>query len=115
MNEKTYDFTETLNDLDAGVFAQKLSRAVADTAEAVAYHERKAKGKVTIELTMERIGDSSQLSVSHKLSFSKPTRRGKATEEDTTSTALYVGPRGALSVMPDTQIDWVSNKENANG
>ncbi|MBU6232311.1 hypothetical protein KGP36_06790 [Patescibacteria group bacterium] len=30
MSQKTYDFTETLQELDAGVFLQKVSKAVRD-------------------------------------------------------------------------------------
>lgn len=100
--DQTYDFTETLQDLDAGVFVQKLSRAVQEAAEATVYQgDNNKKGKVTVELTMKRIEGSQQLALEHKLIYEKPTRRGKSREEDSTSTALYVGQRGRLSIMPD--------------
>lgn len=103
-DEQTYDFTSTLADLDAGVFLQKISKAVRDTAVGVVAHGDKGrKGKVVIELSMQRIGESAQVALAHKLHFERPTKRGKSVEEDTTETALYVGRGGALSIVPETQ------------
>lgn len=54
MQQPTYDFTNTLEDLDAGVFLEKVSRAVRETSMAVAQNgENKKKGKVTIELSIK--------------------------------------------------------------
>src|SRR5512138_3809285 len=101
---QTYDFTETLGELDAGVFASKLSRAVADTALGVMTNGDKGKkGKVTITLEFSRIGESSQVNVDHTLVYSKPTKRGKSSEEDTTQTTFYVGRGGHLSIVPHNQ------------
>lgn len=109
-----YDFTTTLADLDAGVFAQKLSRAVRETALAVAENGEKGRnGTVTIKLTMTRIGESSQLNVAHSLSYVRPTHRGKKAEDDTTSTVLHVGRGGTLSIIPDSQTDMFPRKEKA--
>lgn len=113
---KSYDFTATLQELDAGVLNEKLSRAVTDAAQGVIYHgQGKKKGKVTLELTIDQINDSRQINVTHKISSSVPTPKGKVTEEDTTSTALYVGKDGALSIIPDNQLDFLTtqNQEKA--
>lgn len=100
----TYDFIETLGELDAGVFSAKLSRAVADVALGVMTNGDKGKkGKVTITLDIARIGESSQVQIAHTLAYSKPTKRGKSSEEDTTQTALYVGRGGHLSIVPHNQ------------
>lgn len=102
--QPTYSFVATLPDLDAGVFEQKVSSAVKDVAlGTVLYGDKGKKGKVTIELTLSRIGDSNQVNVDHRVLKVQPTKRGKLTEEDTTSTALYVGNSGAVSVIPNTQ------------
>ncbi len=107
MNETHYDFSTTLADLDAGVFLQKVSKAIRDTAMATIYNADSSKtGKVTIDLIMRRIGDSNQITLEHSIKFQKPTRRGKAGEEDTTHTPLYVDKSGALSVMPYNQTDF---------
>lgn len=98
---QTTNLEQLLSDLDGGVFAQKIATALSDAALAIA-HTGKA-GSVTITFGMKRIGDSSQVQVDHKLSFVKPTAKGKVSEENTTSTPLYVGARGALTLIPDTQ------------
>lgn len=116
MSSNTYDFGQTLADLDAGIFLQKISQAVKDTAIGVVAHgDNGKKGEVTIKLTLARIGESSQVAMSHTLKFSRPTKRGRVQEEDTTETALYVSPRVGLSIMPDNQLDFVNNtnKEEA--
>lgn len=99
------EFTETIQDFDGGVFAEKVSRGLAATAlGTVNYGERGKKGKVTIELTLERIGESSQVQIDHKVVTTIPQPRGKVSEEDTTQTAMYVGKAGVLSIAPADQI-----------
>jgi len=101
MTDDKFNFTETLQDLDAGVFAAKISQAVRDVAMGVVAHDK--AGKVVIELNMKRIGESSQIMLEHTLKYTKPTMKGKVTEDNTTGTALYVGRGGTVSIMPDTQ------------
>ena len=102
MNAKTtpYHFTDTSNELDGGVFADKLTIAVRETAAGAIQTGR--TGKVSIELTMKQIGESNQVQLDHKLKFEKPTARGKAGEEETTQTPVWVSQKG-LTLMPDTQ------------
>ena len=114
--QQRYDFTETLPDLDAGLFLDSLSHALKETAVAVVAHgDNKKTGKVTVEFTMRRIGEGHQVEMQHKLSFAQPTRRGKATEEATTLTApVYVDLQRGLSVVPHDQLDaFKPNRENA--
>lgn len=92
---------EFLGDLDGGILEQKLGSVLSDVARGVVNHGK--AGKVTLELSMSRIGESSQVQLKHKLSFAKPTRRGKASEEDTTETPMHVAKDGALTLYPDTQ------------
>jgi len=106
---KNPNFIETLEELDAGVLANKLARAAADVALGVVEHGK--KGKIVLTLDMERIGESAQLQIAHKINYVKPTLRGKATEEETTSTPMYVNKHGYLSVAPDAQFD-IFNTEN---
>lgn len=96
---------ETLGEFDAGLFSQKTLEALKDTALAVIRGDGKKKGKVTIEIELDKIGDSSSVTVAHTLKVSKPTKRGKATEEDTTSTPMYVDNLGYLTIAPQTQED----------
>lgn len=92
---------ELLGDLNAGVFAQQIEHAFAETALGVVSTGR--KGKVVLTFDLGRIGDSSQVALKHKLQFVCPTNRGKRSEESTTETPLHVGPRGRLSLFPVAQ------------
>lgn len=92
---------EVLVDLDGGVFMQKVTKAMADVAEGVVHNSR--QGTVTITLDMKQIENSQQIAVKHTVKYTKPTMRGKVTEEDASATPLYVGVRGRLSFMPDNQ------------
>lgn len=60
MSENATDITNVMADFDGGVFANQVSAALADAALGVVTNGDKGrKGKVTIELTLERIGESS--------------------------------------------------------
>ncbi|MCK0153892.1 hypothetical protein MWU49_09265 [Alcanivorax sp. S6407] len=110
MSTKVDDF---VYDLDGGVFAEKLSRALSDVAAGTVDHGNgKKKGKVVIELDMQQIGESHQIQISHTLKVSRPTLRGKATEEDTTTTPMYVGRGGKMTIAPDAQIDFLKTPAN---
>lgn len=105
MSGKNYDFSETLQYLDGGVFAEKLSTAVKDVCAAVATHGDKGKtGKVTVELTIKRIGESTQVECVHKLVRTQPTAKGKRVEENTTETPLQVTQHGPSFIRSD-QVD----------
>jgi hypothetical protein len=100
---KPTDVTTLFNDLDAGIFVQRLSAALRDTALGVVTTGK--KGKFTITLDLERIGDSSQVTCKHQVKYAKPTTKGRVLEEATTSTPLHVGTGGVLSLFPESQTD----------
>ncbi len=101
MNQQKQSFSELLDDLDAGIFEQKITTALAEAALGVVTTGK--KGKVVITLDLKRIGDSNQVELMHGLRYIKPTGKGKVTEEDNTATPLHVGTRGHLSLFPATQ------------
>lgn len=99
-------FIPVLEELDAGIFERKVAHALAETARAVVNADsKKQSGKITIELDITRIGEGAQVQMTHKLSYARPTLRGKIQETDTTQTLLYVGKGGKLTVTPDTQLE----------
>lgn len=100
---KRTDINALFNDLDAGIFAERLAAAASDTALGVVTTGK--KGKITITLDLERIGDSSQVTCRHQVKYSKPTIKGRVVEEATTSTPLHVGTGGVLSLFPETQAE----------
>lgn len=91
---------ELFDQLDAGIFRQKVSKAFSDVALGVAIHGK--KGKVTLTFVFDRIGESTQVEMVHTVHFAKPTERGKVMEENTTSTPLHVGVGGTLTVLETT-------------
>ncbi len=100
-DQPTTDVNALLDDLDAGVFREKLGRALSDAAAGVVQTGK--AGKVTVTLDLKQIADSSQVDCSHKLSYTVPTAKGKRSEENTTKTPLYVGRGGKLTLFPENQ------------
>ncbi len=92
---------ELLPDLDGGVFEQKISTMLSEVALGVVTHGR--QGKVTVEFDMKQIGETQQVAMKHTLKYQKPTKRGKATEEDSTETPLYVANNGDLALFHHDQ------------
>ncbi|WP_458068679.1 hypothetical protein [Rhodanobacter sp. BL-MT-08] len=110
MQQKT-DVATLINDLDAGIFAQRLSAALCDTALGVVTTGK--KGKVNITIDLARIGDSSQVTAVHQIKYARPTTKGRVIEEATTSTPLHVGIGGALSLFPESQTDLFLERQRA--
>jgi len=98
---KGTQFNDVLPELDAGVFAQKIDRALSDVALGVVTTGK--VGKVVITLDMKQIANSHQVNLSHSLKYVKPTGNGKVTEDNTVATPMYVGPGGKLTLFPDNQ------------
>lgn len=103
--------SDLIDDLDAGVFAQKVTAAIAEAALGVVSTGK--KGKVTLTFDLARIGDANQVQLTHGLKYVKPTSKGRVMEEDTTSTPLHVGPRGHLTLFPanQTSLDFASTSK----
>lgn len=95
------DVNDFIDELGAGVFKEKLAHALSDAALGTINNGNGVKkGKIVIELTLQQLNESDQLIVSHKLANTVPTKRGKRFEEDTTSTAFFVGKGGVLTITP---------------
>lgn len=93
-----------LGELDAGVFQNKISAALNDTALGVLNNG--GKGKVVITFDIDRLSNSveeKRVSIKHQLKFVTPTPRGKVSEEDTTETPMFVGKGGKLTVLQEEQ------------
>ena len=95
------DVTRFIQELDAGVFEEKVSRALAEVSASVIDNNK--TGSVTLKFDLQRIGSSYQVAVKHKLSYVKPTSKGKVSEENSTETPMHVGAKGYLSIFPENQ------------
>ena len=95
------DVIQFIGDLEGGTLEQKLGHILSEVASGVIDHNK--SGKVTLDLTIKRIGNSYQVEVAHKLSYKKPTANGDASENNLTATPMYVGSGGKLSLFPEGQ------------
>lgn len=95
------DVGEFFSDLYAGVFNEKLSRALSDVAAGVI--DNHDTGEVTIKLVMKQVGVSNTVNVKHTLTYKKPTLNGDVTEKDVTETPMHVGKGGRLTLFPEEQ------------
>jgi len=73
-NNRGTDLPEFINDLDGGVFAEKVSRALSDVAAGVIDFDD--KGELTIKLKLARIGNSYRVGIKHSLNYSVPEANG---------------------------------------
>lgn len=99
-NEKT-NIAAMIGELNAGVFEQQVNQAISDVALGVVTQGK--AGEVVIKLSLKQIGEGNQVSVTHKLSYVKPTMRGKISEEAASDTPMHVGAGGVVSLFPNAQ------------
>ncbi len=91
-----------LRDLNGGVLEEKLAHIISETALASIVNGEggRKKGKITLEMIFQQVGDNDQVIIAHKLTQVSPTLRGKQIMEDTTETPMFVGKGGTLSINP---------------
>lgn len=97
------DINEFLGELNAGVYKDKVQHVLSQVALAVVNHG--GKGKVTLEFDFKQINNSDRVHIDHKLKYSAPRRTGKFSEEDSTSTPMYVNQGGKLTLFSEQQND----------
>ncbi|AEW24641.1 hypothetical protein ACNCRD_004888 [Escherichia coli] len=100
MNQHQTDVNVFINDLDGGVFVNKLGAVLSEVAFGV--NSTNKKGKVCVEFELSSL-DENRVSVSHKLKFTRPTMRGSKSEEDTTNTPMFVNKGGELTLFQKDQ------------
>lgn len=102
------DVGEFITDLDGGIFDRKLSIALSQVAAATVDHDK--AGEVIVKLSFKKIPGTTQVHIGHQLKFTKPTADGKASEEETRTTAMHVGRFGALSLAPANQLAFLDRQ-----
>lgn len=95
------DVGEFITDLDGGQFDRLLSVALSQVAAGTVDND--GKGEVNVKFSFIKVAGSHQVTCAHKLTFTRPTADGKASEEITRKTTLHVGKYGKLSLVPETQ------------
>lgn len=107
---KATDQAEFFANLNAGVFAGQIGRALSDVAAGVVEHSK--KGKVTITLEVSRIKETHQVNINHKLEYHQPTKRGSKKEDIALDTPMHVTAKG-LSLFPDNPTGELFSKKDA--
>ena len=99
------DIWRTIAELDGGGVEALYRHAAVALAKAMRDLDTRTKGRLTLDLSFEHTKGSGQLLVSSKVSCTRPTEKGKTSEEANAETLLYVHANGHLSVIPDTQMN----------
>jgi hypothetical protein len=93
-----------LGELDGGVFETKIASALNEVALGVMNNG--SAGEVTLKFKvapMSKSREEKRVMITHKMSYVRPTPRGKFSEEDTTETPMYVNRGGELTILPKDQ------------
>ncbi|CAM0103689.1 protein YfdP [Vibrio phage 340E47.2] len=99
--DRNTNVNDFIGELGAGVFEAKLSHILSECALGTILNGKgNKKGKVTVEFTLQQVGDNDQVIISHKLAHSTPTARGKKSEEDVSDTPMFVCKGGRLQSTP---------------
>lgn len=100
-----------LADINGGVLEQQIAHAISDVAGCV--HDNSGKGKLVITLEMSRIPNTAMLNVAHKMEFTAPTKTGTRREDTKGTTPMHVGTGGKLTLIPEKQMDFLTQDETA--
>ena len=92
------DVLQFISDLDAGTFEKKLGIALSDVAAGVVDFDK--VGEVTVKFKLKHIANSAAVVVAHTISQKRPTSHGERAESDNTSTPMYIGAGGKMTLYP---------------
>ncbi len=94
------DIAEFLGELGAGVFEEKLTRTLSETAIAAMQYNK--VGEITLKFKITPINQS-QVKIVHTIVNKAPTMNGEKAEKNSTDTHMYVGEKGKMSLFPENQ------------
>ena len=99
INSRHTNVDEFFENLDGGVFKQKLSVLLSDVAAGAFDHKK--KGSITIKLEIERIDGSEDIvKLTHDLQHKTPTMYGHKTETNKKDSTMFISTGGKLSAVP---------------
>lgn len=112
MNPENPNLAEMFGEFDAGIFTNKATEAIKLVTIGTVQHRK--KGQIIIILDFDPIGESDSVKVKHTLKYNRPTKNGKQTEENATTTPMYVNREGYLTISPQLQEDLFKNNQSDN-
>lgn len=107
---KETDPGEFIANLNAGVFANQVGKALSAVAGAVVDHGK--KGQVKLVFDISQIGESHQVKIAHKLEYTEPTKRGSRREDTALETPMFVTEDG-LQLFANNPTGQLFKKEDA--
>jgi hypothetical protein len=101
------DIWQTLAELDGGSVEAQFRHAATAVAKAMRdIDESRIKGKLAIELTFDRVKGSGQILLQSRVTVTRPTEKGKTSDESNGETLVYVHTNGHMSVLPESQTSF---------
>ena len=68
--------------------------------------DSRVKGKLSLDLTFDRTKGSGQILLCSRVCVTRPTEKGKTSDESNGETLVYVHRNGHLSVLPEAQTSF---------
>lgn len=105
---KPTNIPDFMSSLGAGVTEQIMAKVLTDTAMAVLVHGGKRNGKVTLELTLDKMSEDSDVGVkvNAKLAYKIPTAKGSKQEDEVRESVFFIDPqKGLVDTPPKTKKD----------
>jgi hypothetical protein len=112
VNKAVTKVDQFLTELDGGQFAVMLSEALSTTASMAVDLQR--DGSINLSFKIKPIKGTMQVQIEHGIKFTKPTTEGKTTIEASRETPMHVGRGGALTIVPQSQLSFLTRHGEPN-
>ena len=109
------DIWTTLAELAGGTVEAQFRHAAVAVAKALRDIDgARTKGRLSLDLTFERANGTGQLLLSSIVKVTRPTEKGKTSDESHGETLVYVHRNGHMSILPESQTEFdFNNTETA--
>ena len=94
------EVADFFGELGAGVFEEKLTRSLKETALACMVNNK--TGEISLKFKISPINQS-QAKITHLITTKAPTLNGEKAEKNSTETHMYVNTGGKMSLFPENQ------------
>lgn len=97
------DFSNTLGELDAGIFLKQASKAIEQVA--LSAIETQKAGEITLKLKIKPLNDSGAVHVESSIATVEPRPKGRIRMDHVSVTPMFAAKTGQLGASPETQDD----------
>jgi len=94
-----------LPQINADMTRQRMEAAIKEVAIGVANTEKAGKVTVTFDIKPQKNTDG-QVNIDARVSFAKPTMKGKRSEETTDSTPMFVSRDGVSAIKDQPSLNF---------